>query len=121
MDYDFDNMIEVSYTVLGYDEAGETTFEMEVSNYLYKKLQNAMDKGEYLDSYFISENMRGIHRKILKAIRENMDELSWNPDDGKVEEVTSWGTSYMEDCPGASHSHMLIMADDDDIEYTIVI
>ena len=66
------------------------------------------------------EEMPGIHRKILKAIRENMQEEGLNPDDGKKEKRLPWGT-YMEDCPEASHMEMYNMAEDDDIEYTITV
>ena len=50
-----------------------------------------------------------------------MEEESLNPDDGKIEKHTPWGTTYMEDCLEASHEEMSYMADDDDIEYTITI
>ena len=35
------NEIEITYTVFGFDEAGETSFDMEVSDSLYNKLQDA--------------------------------------------------------------------------------
>lgn len=38
-----DNSIEITYTVFGFDEAGETSFDMEVSDHLYNKLQDAED------------------------------------------------------------------------------
>ena len=40
-----DNSIEITYTVFGFDEAGETSFDMEVSDHLYNKLQDAEDEG----------------------------------------------------------------------------
>ena len=86
-----DNSIEITYTVFGFDEAGETSFDMEVSDHLYNKLQDAEDEGEMLDSDYISEEMPGIHRKILKAIRENMEEEGMNPDDGMIEKRYPWG------------------------------
>lgn len=115
------NEIEITYTVFGFEEAGETSFDMDVSDSIYNKLQDAEDEGELLDSDYISEEMPGIHRKILKAIRKNMEEECLNPDDGKIEKHTPWGTTYMEDCLEASHEEMSYMADDDDIEYTITI
>ena len=116
---DYDNTIEITYTVLGYDEAGETTFDMDVSDGVFNKLEEAEDEGEILDSDYVSVYFERLHKKILKAIRENMEEESLDPDDGKVEKMTSWGFKYKEDCPGASHSDMHILADDDDIEYSI--
>lgn len=113
------NVIEITYTVFGFDEAGETSFDMEVSDSLYNKLLEAEENGEYLDSDYISEEMPGIHRKILKAIRENMMDEGLNPDDGKKEKRLPWGATYKEDCPEASHMEMYNMAEDNDIEYTI--
>ena len=111
--------IEVTYTVSGFDEAGETTFEMDVSEKVYDTLQEADDEGELLDSEYISENHRNIHRKILKAIRENMEEESMDPEDGTIEKRLPWGATFREDCPGASHAEMLTETEDDDIEYSI--
>jgi hypothetical protein len=120
LDLDIDSYsIEVTYTVMGFDEAGETTFEMDVSEKMYDTLQEADDEGELLDSEYISENHRNIHRKILKAIRENMEEESWDSEDGTIEKRLPWGATFREDCPGASHAEMLNEAEDDDIEYSI--
>lgn len=44
------NEIEVTYTVFGFDEAGETSFDMDVSDNLYYKLQNAEEDGSVLKS-----------------------------------------------------------------------
>ena len=111
--------IEVTYTVMGFGEAGETTFDMDVSEKVYDTLQEADDEGELLDSEYISENHRNIHRKILKAIRENMEEESMDPEDGTIEKRLPWGATFREDCPGASHAEMLTETEDDDIEYSI--
>ena len=120
LDLDIDSYsIEVTYTVMGFDEAGETTFDMDVSERMYDTLQEADDEGELLDSEYISENHRNIHRKILKAIRENMEEESWDSEDGAIEKRLPWGATFREDCPGASHAEMLNEAEDDDIEYSI--
>lgn len=116
-----DNSIEITYTVFGFDEAGETSFDMEVSDHLYNKLQDAEDEGEMLDSDYISEEMPGIHRKILKAIRENMEEEGMNPDDGMIEKQYPWGAHYKEYNSDASHMEMYNMAEDDDIEYSVTI
>ena len=115
------NEIEVTYTVLGFEEAGETSFYTEVSDRIYDKLQDAEDDGGYLDSYYIAEEMPGIHRIILGRIRENMAEEGLDPDDGKIERHTLLGGGDKEDCFEASHSLMHGLADDDDIEYTIML
>ena len=120
LDLDIDSYsIEVTYTVMGFDEAGETSLEMDVSKKIYDALQEADDEGELLDSEYISENHRNIHRKILKAIRKNMEEESWDSEDGTIEKRLPWGATFREDCPGASHAEMLNEAEDDDIEYSI--
>ena len=38
-------------------ESGKTSFDMDVSDNLYDKLQNAEEDGTYLDSDYISEEM----------------------------------------------------------------
>ena len=112
--------IEVTYTVFGFEEAGETTFDMDVSERNYNRLQDAEDEGEILDQDFISTEMKGLHKKILREIRNNMEEESCDPDDGMVEKSLSWGATYKERDFSRSHELMKI-AEDDDIEYTITI
>lgn len=116
---DYDNTIEITYSVFGYDEIGETSFELDVSDKVYDKLQEAEDDGEDLDSDFISNDLGKIHHIILRAIRENMAELAMEPDDGMVEKRLPWGFTYKEKDENLSHDNMLIMADDDDIEYYV--
>ena len=60
--------IEVTYSVFGFDEAGETTFDMDVSEKNYNRLQDAEDDGELLDQDYISIEMRGLHNKIIREI-----------------------------------------------------
>lgn len=117
-DYEF---VEVSYTVPGYEEIGETSFDMEVSERDMEWLQNAEDEGELLDSDFISEKRKRLHKKIIRAIRENMDEESMNPEDGMVKKQLPWGPSYEEYHSEASYNDMALCADDQDIEYTLYI
>ena len=119
MEDEFEKSIEITYTVIGFDELGETTFDMEVSNRVFQKLQDAEDEGEYLDSEYISENMHKIHKKILRAIRNDMEEKGMDPDDGMVEKRYSWGAPYKEYNPVVSYSEMQCIADDEDIDYTI--
>lgn len=113
------NTIVITYSVAGYEEAGETSFDMDVSDSIYENLQNAEDEYEFLDSNFISVNMKGVHKKILKAIRENLEDESMNPYDGMVEKSMPWGYKYKEYEPAHSHSEMNISAEDDDIEYEV--
>ena len=119
LEYPKDEFVEVSYSVMGYEEAGETSFDMELSEREIEWLQNAEDEGEFLDSDFISENRKRLHKKILRAIRENMDEEAMNPDDGMVEKQLPWGPSYKEFHTDASYNDMAQYADDEDIEYTL--
>lgn len=107
--------IEITYRVSGFEVAGETTFFMEISEEQYQRLSDAE---EILDSYTLSEEMPGIHKKILKAIRENMEEEGLNPNDGLVKKRTNWGAPYEEYSEGADHLLMSI-SDDEDIEYEI--
>lgn len=113
--------IEITYTVLGFEEAGETTFDMEVSDRQYERLEDAELDGELLDSDYMSDNMPGLHKKILDAIRENMEEEGLESGDGMVEKKLPWGATYKEYEEGADHSMMEVLADDEDIEYYITI
>lgn len=111
--------LEITYTVWGFDEVGETTFEMDVSENTYERLQRAEDDYEMLDQDFISSEMYSLHKKILRKIRKNMEEESWlDPDDGMIEKRTSWGHSYKEYNDSLSHDSMRF-ASDYEIEYTI--
>ena len=117
---DYYETIEVSYTVFGYDRLGETTFDMDVRDKEYEWLSEKEGGVEYLNSDFISENRRGLHEHILKAIRNNMKDEGCDPDDGMVEYVSSavHRRDFFED---ASYDHASDFADDDDIEYTITL
>lgn len=110
--------IEVTYSVFGFDETGETSFIMEISDNNYDRLYDAELDGEFLDSEYISDEFPGVHKRILKAIRRNMFEESLEPDDGMVEKSGFLGATYMEYSLEASHQLMSI-SDDDDIEYEV--
>ena len=90
---DYDETIEVSYTVNGLDDYGETTIDVEIKEYDYDWLSNKEDEGEYLDSDYVSENRRGLHRRILRAIRDNIEEESYDNmdlvEDGDIEYTVS--------------------------------
>ncbi len=111
--------IEVTYSAMGFEEMGETTFEMEVSKRVYEQLQEAEDEDEFLDSDYISEEMPGIHRKILRAIRVNMEDEGQEADDGIVETRLPWGAIRKDYVYEKSYENMAISADDDDIEYSV--
>ena len=88
-----DETIEVTYSVLGEDDLGDVTVDVEVKERDYEWLTRKDEDGEYLDSDFISENRRGLHKRILRAIHENI-------------ENDYTGVSYV---------------DDDDVEYTVTV
>ena len=87
----FGETIEVSYAILGDDEE---TIDVEVKERDYEWLTNKDEDGECLDSDFLSENRRGLHKRILRAIREHIEEDSY--DDAVCSDF-----------------------DDDDVEYTV--
>ena len=89
----FGETIEVSYAILGDDEE---TIDVEVKERDYEWLTNKDEDGEYLDSDFLSENRRGLHKRILRAIREHIEEKSDDKEEYSV-------------------------FDDDDVEYTITV
>lgn len=110
--------IEITYSVTGYEEADETTFEMKVSSNDYDRLVEAENEEELLDAEYVEDKLPKLHVKIIKAIRHNMSEESLEPNDGMVTKRRSWGAKYEEYSDRASHESML-MAPDEDIEYTI--
>ena len=118
--YSYDETIEVTYTVFGYDRLGETTFDMEVKEKEYEWLENTEGEEGELTSDYISENRPGLHKRILKAIRSNMKDEACDPDDGMVEYVSS-GVHHKDFFEDASYDYASDIADDDDIEYTITL
>ena len=115
-----DYIINITYSVFGYEEVGETDFEMELSHNDFLWLQNADDEGVFLNNEFIAENRKRLHRKILRAIRNNMEELSLEPGDGMVKVVVGV-IEWEEYNYSASHEGMLSMAEDNDIEYSVIL
>ena len=111
---DYTETIEVTYSVFGHDELGETSFDMDLKDGDYEWLE---DTG-ILDSDYIAENRKGLHKRIIRAIRKNMEEESIDPDDGMVEVYVS-GCHRKEYHEKASYEHAQSFAEDDDIEYTV--
>lgn len=119
-EYNYNETIEVSYTVFGYDRLGETTFDMEVKEKDYEWLQDAESEEGELTSDYISENRKGLHKRIINAIRKNMKEESYDPDDGMVEYYSA-GVHHKDFFEDASYDYASFLADDDDIEYTVTV
>ena len=93
-DIDYDDIIEVSYTILGHDDFNDISVDVDIKERELEWLTEKDEEGEYLDSDFISENRKGLHKRILRAIREDIE--------------------YMYDEDGST-------IDDDDIEYTVTL
>lgn len=110
------NSMEITFSVFGYEELRNTTFDMKVKDTDYEWLQDA----EELESDYISENREGLHKKIIRAIRENMKEMALDPDDGMVEVYVS-ANHRKEFHEQASNDYANSFADDDDIEYTVTL
>ena len=117
-DYE-DLTVEVSYNVPWMD-ATDDDCEINLSKMEIKRLLKAEERGEELTHEYISSHMKSIHKKILKAIRNDMEEKSWDPDDGMV-------TEHYPPCftrkvkVHDSHEDMLYDAEDEDIEYFVTI
>lgn len=117
--YDDREFVEITYSVFGYDEAGETTFEWSPGKGDLQWMEEAEDEGELLDSDYISESNPQLHGRILKTIRKNMEELGEDDDDGMV--ARPYASLCKDFHPSASHMHMHEFADEDDVEYSVVI
>ena len=113
--------IEITYSVLGNEEAGETTFELEVSDHIYNLLEENEDEGNFLDSDFISEELPSIHQKILRGIRNNMKEEGFDPKDGIITTRQPWGAIKETYSLDASQEFLYDNADDDEIEYSVLL
>lgn len=87
-----DDSIEVCYTVFGHDNLDDISVEVDIKERELDWLTEREEEGEYLDSDFISENRKGLHKRILRAIHEDIE---YEQDDNDT------------------------LIDDDDIEYTI--
>ncbi|MCR5038259.1 MAG: hypothetical protein K6A94_02840 [Bacteroidales bacterium] len=83
-DYYSTEIAEITYSFIGSD-APEESFEMELSEKDANKLKKAEEKGEFLDSNYVSENFRSIHRKILHSIQEDLESKTGDPHDGMRE------------------------------------
>lgn len=121
-DYDLPhpgNCIEITSSVTGYEEAGETAFDMYVNEKDKRWLSDAEDDGEYWDSEYISENRVGLHKRILRAIRKDMEERSLDANDGMV--AKRYASLVKEYHQEASHQDMANFAEDEDIEYTVIL
>lgn len=114
------NSIEITYSVFGYDRLGETTFDIEVKDKEYEWLQNAEGEEGELTSGYISENRPSLHKRIIKAIRNNMKDEACDPDDGLVETYVS-GVHRKDFYEDASYDYASDFAEDDDIEYTVTL
>ena len=120
MDWD-GSQVEITY-LNPFMDIPETTFDINMSEKDIERLQNAEDDGEFLDQDYISENKPGIHKKILRAIRKNMREVSlYEPDDGMVERRLPWGSTTKDFDFDKTHEWMDISSEDDDIEYSVTI
>lgn len=77
-----EDSIEVSYTVHGYGNTmfgegllEEVSIDVGVKEREREWLTEKDEDSEYLDSDFISENRRGLHKRILRAIREDIESV----------------------------------------------
>ena len=66
--------ITVRYNVFGLDEEDAQELEMEVSDRQYDKLESYVEDGELLDEDFLSTEMPGLHKKILQAIHDDIED-----------------------------------------------
>lgn len=116
-DYYSSETAEITYSFIGFD-APEDSFEMELSGKDANKLKEAEEEGEDLDSNYISENFKSIHRKILHSIREDLESKSGDPHDG-MREVHHPPAYHGWEKEHDSHQDLLFSFDDDSVEYTV--
>lgn len=114
----FNETAEITYSFISSD-APEDKFEMVFSEKDADKLKKADLLGEMLDSDYISENHKSIHRKIIRAIREDLEEKSSDPLDGMTEKRHAFGSYWEKDHD--SHQDLFISFDESMVEYEVYI
>lgn len=72
-DFDYNDIIEVFYTVFGHDDLNDISVNVDIKERELEWLTEKDEEGEYLDSDFVSENRKGLHKRILRAIREDIE------------------------------------------------
>ena len=116
VDWD-EKIVEVSYNV-PWMNSNDDEIQVELPKMDIKRLVKAEERGEELSSEYISGQMKSIHKKILRAIKDDMEEKSWNPDDGMVEKYSP-PCFYDKVKVRPSHQDMLDYADNEEIEYFV--
>lgn len=116
-DYGLTETAEITYSFIG-SNAPEDKFEMELSDKDAQRLKEAEEEGAFLDSNYISENLRPIHRKILNSIREDLEAKSADPHDG-MKEVHRPPAYHGWEKAHDSHQDLLDIFDSDDVEYEV--
>lgn len=116
-DYGYTETAEITYSFICSD-APKDSFEMELSEKDADKLKEAEEKGEFLDSNYISENFRSIHRKILNSIREDLESKTGDPHDG-MKEVYYPPAYHGWEKAHDSHQDLLDTFSDDSVEYEV--
>ncbi|MBR5634973.1 MAG: hypothetical protein IKW78_07355 [Prevotella sp.] len=121
-----DKIVEVSYHIPWMDSAEETV-NINLINLSEKdidRLLNAEKYDEMLSSDYLSVNLKSIHEKIIKAIRNDMEEKSMNPGDGLVvieKHSPPCFTKKVLAYRYPSYEDMLMDAEDEDIDYFVTI
>ena len=108
---------EITYSFLGSD-APQDSFVMELSEKDADRLKEADENGEFLDSDYISDNLKSIHRKILDAIREDLESKSDDPHDG-MKEVHHPPAYHAWEKVHDSHQDLLLSFDENVVEYVV--
>ena len=126
LDYLFDDdtpKLNLTFSVPWMDSA-EETIDLTLPKKDCKKLKDASDAGEILDTAYISASMPTIHKRIIRFIKNYLDEETYDPDDGYVEiKVTSPPALVIRKRVKVypSHLDMLLDAQDEDFDYYIEI
>ena len=116
-DYGLAETAEITYSFIGSDTPKDS-FEMELPEKDADRLRKADEYGEFLDSDYISKHMASLHRKILRAIREDLETKTGDPHDGMKEvfyppAYHGWEKAY------DSHQDLLLSFDEDSVEYEV--
>ena len=97
--------ITVRYNLFSGDEDGEQEMSMEVSDGQYEKLEAFEEDGELLNEEFISLEMPGLHKKIMKTIHQDIEDREYDshietrPEQSSLPWITSTKEVVVDEIP----------------------
>ncbi|MBR0489298.1 MAG: hypothetical protein IJJ68_03730 [Prevotella sp.] len=115
--------ITIKYDFFAGDPYDGYECETEIPDSWYDRLEEYEDDGELLDKDFISEEIPKLHKRILKAIKEQVEDYQMLDDFPKHKEKISanWVEVYDHESSKELLYYDMDDLDEDDLEYEVII